>query len=378
MANAYGVLGTRVFMTTAAIADTIDTEREFTAQTWVEIPLIDSVGELGLVFQNVPFVPLSGRTYKLKGESDGGRFELSFAWDQSDTGQQTLKTAADAVSQNNYGFRIELTDAPSSVGGPSTIYFRGLPVSCVVKAGGVNQALLGSAEIEVNSDEVNGQSAQLYDRFDTGGSLSYYATFKGSDADAALPVISSNTLVMATGNVGTGVAADGTQLIGTTAFQLTGITSTVIEARIKSNSATGEAIFFGFTDQIAALEIPIESAASADTITTNATDGVGFMYDTAMATDVIWLVGVNNNTDETAQNSGLAFVADTYRTLRIEINSSGDALFYIDGTAVGSAMTTACRTNVNLYPTICASARATALRTITVDYLYVRQYVIAP
>lgn len=379
MATPNGALGTRLYITSTSIADTIDTEREFTAQTWVELGLVESVGEFGLVYDNVPFVVLKdGRTYKLKGASNPGRFEIMLAYDEGDAGQAALKTAANAATQDNYGFRVEFGDKPSSVGGDTTVYFRGLPMSFVMRSGGVNQVLMGAAAIEVNSDEVYGRPAQLYDQFLTGGSLSYYSTYKGSDADAALPVISANTLVCATGNVGTGVAADGSQIIGNTAFTLAGYTLTVIEARIKSNSATGEAIFFGFTDQTAALEIPIESAASSDTITTNATDAVGFMYDTSMATDNIWLVGVNNNVDETAQNSGLAFSANTYRTLRIEIDSVATAAFYIDGVAVGSAMTTCCRDSVNLYPTICASARSTALRTITVDYLYVRQYIIAP
>ena len=149
--------------------------------------------------------------------------------------------------------------------------------------------------------------------------------------------------------------------------------TTIVEARLKLSVITNVGMFFGLTDQKAALEIPIESAASADTITTNAADAVGFMFDTSMSTDNIWFVGVNNNVDETAQNSATAPVADTYVTLRMSINSSGDATFYINGTAIGSVMTTAAQTGVTLYPTLAVSARSTASRTMTVDYLYLRQ-----
>lgn len=146
----------------------------------------------------------------------------------------------------------------------------------------------------------------------------------------------------------------------------------VFETRVKVSQITTIALFFGFTDQVGALEMPIQSAASANTITTNATDGVGFMFDTSMSTDNIWLVGVANNVDATAQNAGQALVADTYIVLRIELSSAGVATFYIDGTAVGTTMTGAVTATVALTPVIAGFNRTTTgTPTITADYLYV-------
>lgn len=147
-----------------------------------------------------------------------------------------------------------------------------------------------------------------------------------------------------------------------------------LEARIKLGIITNIAVFFGFTDQVAALEMPVNSAASADTITTTATDAVGFMFDTSMATDDWWLVGVAADVDATAQDSTYAPVADTYETLRIELSTTGVARFFRNGKQVGTAMTGAVTATVAMTPVIAAFNRTTAngaTTIITADYVAV-------
>lgn len=367
-----GTLGSKLFISDAAIASTIDSEPEFTAQSWTEVGLIESFGEFGRVFDLVTFQQiLDGRTYKLKGGYNEGAVTFTIGQDLSDAGQALLKAAANSTLQDNYGFRIELNDPPSTVGGPTTFFFRGLAMSFRTQMGAANTVVKCSPTIEVNSPIITLDPAELYDRFITGGSLTHYELFNGSDAQAVDPVIAANALSLVTGDAGTGFAADGSQAIGDTGYAL-GSGALVFEARVKTSAITDVAIFVGFTDQKAALEIPIESAASTDDLTSNATNGCGFMFDTAMATDNIWLVGVDGDSDATAQNSALAFVADTYRTLRIELTTAGAATFYIDGVAIGTQMSDATAATT-LYPTIAAAARSTTSRTITADYLYVRQ-----
>jgi hypothetical protein len=146
----------------------------------------------------------------------------------------------------------------------------------------------------------------------------------------------------------------------------------VFEAKVKISQITTITVFIGLTDQVAALEMPIHSAASADTLTTNATDGVGFMFDTSMATDTWWLVGVANNTDATHQNTGFAPVADTYETFRVELTTGGAANFYRNGIQVGTLMTGAVTATVALTPVIAGFNRTTsATPTITADYIAV-------
>lgn len=146
----------------------------------------------------------------------------------------------------------------------------------------------------------------------------------------------------------------------------------VFEARVKQSAIETVAVFIGFTDQTAALEMPIHSAASANTITTNATDAVGFFFDTSMDDDNWWLAGVANGTDATHEDTEIAPVADTYAVFRIELSTTGVATFYYNGTQVGSAMTGAVTATVALTPVIAGFNRTTTgTPSITVDYVYV-------
>jgi hypothetical protein len=175
---------------------------------------------------------------------------------------------------------------------------------------------------------------------------------------------------MTTGDAGTGLAADLIQLNSARQWQASN-GDLVLEAKVKISQITEAYVFVGFTD-VLTLEAPVVSAASADTITTNATDGVGFMFDTRMATDNWWLVGVANDVDATAQNSASAPAADTYQTLRVEVTSAGVASFYIDGSQVGTAMTGAVTAATDLTPTIAVSKTATnTSMTLDCDYLHV-------
>jgi hypothetical protein len=145
-----------------------------------------------------------------------------------------------------------------------------------------------------------------------------------------------------------------------------------MEARVKLSAITNIAAFIGFTDQTAALEMPIQSAASADTITTNATDGVGFMFDTSMATDDWWLVGVANDVDATLQDTAFAPVAATYETFRIELSATGVATFFRNGKIIGTQMSAAVTPTVLLTPVIAGFNRTTSgTPTITADYVHV-------
>lgn len=141
------------------------------------------------------------------------------------------------------------------------------------------------------------------------------------------------------------------------------------EAKVQLSAITNIAIFVGFTDQTAALEMPIQSAASVDTFTTNATDAVGFMFDTSMSTDTWWLTGVAADVDATAQNSTFAPVAATYETLRIELDTTGGATFFRNGNQVGTRLAGAVTATVALTPVIAGFNRTTSgTPTITADY----------
>src|SRR3546814_17818472 len=88
--------------------------------------------------------------------------------------------------------------------------------------------------------------------------------------------------------------------------------------RLKLSAITTCYAFVGFTD-VTTLEAPIISAGSANTLTSNASDAVGFMFDTGMTDDNWWLVGVDTDVDATHEDTGLAPVADTYATFEVDV-----------------------------------------------------------
>ena len=143
------------------------------------------------------------------------------------------------------------------------------------------------------------------------------------------------------------------------------------EVRVVIDAITNVAVFIGLTDQVAALEMPFTLAAG-DALTSNATDAVGVLFDTAADTDNWWLVGVKADVDATKQNSALAPVAGTFETWRVEIDGAGIASFYRNGTLIGSAMSAALTTSVLLTPVVAAFALAAASRNVDVDLISVQ------
>ena len=175
-------------------------------------------------------------------------------------------------------------------------------------------------------------------------------------------------LRLTTGDAGTGYAADAEQMNMALQWQASN-GGLFLEARLKLSAITTCYAFIGFTDTLS-LEAPIVSASSANTLTTNATDAVGFMFDTNMTADTWWLTGVAGDTDATAQNTGYAPVADTYAKFRIEISSAGAATFFYNGVLVGTTMAGAVTAATDLTPVIAVSKLSvTASMTMDIDYV---------
>lgn len=195
-------------------------------------------------------------------------------------------------------------------------------------------------------------------------------TDSATSAAAILAGGIGGVLRITTGDAGTGLAADMAQLTRELQWQASngGLS---FQTRIKLSAITTCYVFVGFTD-VVTLEAPIESAASANTLTSNATDAVGFMFDTRMTDDKWWLVGVATDVDATHQNTGFAPVADDYETLRVDVSAAGVATFFRNGLQVGTAMTGAVTAGADLTPTIAVSKTSVAASmTMDIDYVHV-------
>ena len=144
------------------------------------------------------------------------------------------------------------------------------------------------------------------------------------------------------------------------------------EVRVAIDTITSVAVFVGLTDQVSALEMPFTLAAG-DALTSNATDACGVLFDTAADTDRWWLVGVKADVDATKQDSAVAPTAGTFEAWRIDIDATGQATFYRNGSLIGSAMANALTASVLLTPVVATFSRTSASRNVDVDHKLVQQ-----
>lgn len=145
----------------------------------------------------------------------------------------------------------------------------------------------------------------------------------------------------------------------------------VMQARVKISRVTDAYLFVGFTDLVT-IEAPIISAGTLETITTNASDAVGFVFDTNFTTDTYHLCGVAADVDATVQTVTALPVAAQYETLRLEISSAGVASFYRNGLQVGVSMAGAVTAATDLTPVVLTSNQdGTSALTCDIDYIHV-------
>lgn len=145
----------------------------------------------------------------------------------------------------------------------------------------------------------------------------------------------------------------------------------IFEARVASVTAiTLRAYYVGLTDTlVSSIEMPFELATTV--LTSTATDAVGFVYDTD-ATNAYWhCVGVKADVDGTMVNTGIApATAGTYQTLRVVVDSDGNAEFFIDSKYVGS-VANAVTASVAQCAAFVVESRSAAAKTADIDLFHV-------
>lgn len=197
-----------------------------------------------------------------------------------------------------------------------------------------------------------------------------WSTILGSDAACAvsLPIIASGRLDLVSGaGAGATMAVNGVQVSSGRNWRSNQPFMST-EFSVLISDTTNVCAFFGFTDQNTALEMPFTLAAG-DALTSNATDAVGFLFDTAADTDNVWLVGVKTDVDATKQNTGVA-LNTTGQIWRVELDNTGQATFYLNGAIIGSAMANACATNVTMCVVAAVFSRTNASKTLSLNYVY--------
>ena len=199
----------------------------------------------------------------------------------------------------------------------------------------------------------------------------------GSDAGALDPAINAQ--------VGGAIRLTAGDAAGTT-FTVDGSTITqqnlswsidkgamIFETRLKINTDEDDAsVFIGMTDAMAATTLEAPFSLAVATLTSNATDAFGFLYDSA-ATAANWhAVGVDTDVDDTAVDSGVPPVADAWQKFTITVTAAGVAKFYIDEVLVCTLTAPATLTTA-LTPIITLMSRTTTAKTADADYIAVEQ-----
>lgn len=221
-------------------------------------------------------------------------------------------------------------------------------------------------------DHFSPNTVALFDDFDEGFSTGKWLATEGTDAATSAAAVLAGgiggVLRLTTGDAGTGLAADTEQITQNQLMWQASNGSLNFQIRVKLSAITTCWAFFGLTDTVAAsLEAPF--TLSGTTFTSNASDAVGFLFDTGATTDTWRCVGVKADTDGTAVDTTYAPVADTYETFRIEVDTSGNATYFRNGTVCGyiaNAITAA--TDLTI---IMAASKLSVAASMTVDIDYV-------
>ena len=103
-----------------------------------------------------------------------------------------------------------------------------------------------------------------------------------------------------------------------------------MEARIATGDVAHTEFNLGFSDAVTEAADNIAFMFDTATLTTNATDAALFFSSSAATSNVLRAASVKADTDSTI-TTGSLLVDGAFHIYRVEINSSGDIDFYLDG-----------------------------------------------
>lgn len=149
MADVFTASGTKLSI--ASVGATVPGDAAaFAALTWVEVGLVETIGEYGDESSAVTFAALGdGRVRKGKGARDAGTLTVTCAHDALDAGQVLLTTAEG--SNVNYAFKVELANKLNPTGTNEIQYFRGLVMSKRMNVGNNDNIVRRTFNIGVNT-----------------------------------------------------------------------------------------------------------------------------------------------------------------------------------------------------------------------------------
>ena len=193
----------------------------------------------------------------------------------------------------------------------------------------------------------------------------------GSDAQAAGALsagIQSGAIRLTSGN-NSGTASDDIAMLNSGLNFKASQGDVGMEVRLRMNTAiTGGTMGVGFTDVLSSTGSTEEpSSIATATLTTNASDGLGLIFDTGATVKDWFAWGVKGDTDSIFTDTTYAPVADTWEIIRVELDKAGNGYIYRNGILIAS-QTAALTASVLLTPYVYVNATTTASVVVDVDY----------
>ena len=248
------------------------------------------------------------------------------------------------------------------------------------------QMIVGSEGGESVGSSGNRSRVELFDDFldaaiDT---TNNWIVFEGSDGDATAAAtvagIPEGQIVMGSGGVGGANDKSVLSLILVSKGALVSQGKIVFECRVTFDQITGTSWGFGLGDVLANATEVANYKVNSGTITDDAgiADAASFVFSTDATATTKWQAcstnagTVGNAAAEEALTAGPT--ALTYQVLRLEVDATGDARFYVDGT-LQTTTTTAVATTAVLIPYIWGDSGddADVATDVHIDYIYFSQ-----
>jgi|SRR5215213_4703616 len=149
MADIFTASGSK-FSIAAAVTTEPASASAYSALTWTEVGMIESLGEYGDEAATIDFAVLGdGRVRKAKGASDAGNMAVTCAHIAGDVGQIAMVAAQ--LTKLTYPFKVELANKLTGGGTNEFNYFLGLVMSKRVNVGANDNVVRRTFSVAVTS-----------------------------------------------------------------------------------------------------------------------------------------------------------------------------------------------------------------------------------
>ena len=185
------------------------------------------------------------------------------------------------------------------------------------------------ANVEGNFSTERMCSVDWFDQTALDTTSDYTQTLGGTSDAGALSGGGVSGLTLTTGTGDNEVSF----LAGGLVFDIT--QAPAIETKLSLVDVSGTFVYFGFSDATSETTPAGTIDADSGTLTAVATDAAGFVIDADLATSTIYCASVKTGGAVQSVATSTLWVDNASHILRVALDTSGNARFYVDGVQVG-------------------------------------------